>query len=61
MQQLQLVTYGYQNFLQYIISMRPSNDSAEVTIERRLDAAQQKFESFAVIALCSQYPQSFLP
>ena len=49
-----------QDILQHIIGVILSDQTAQVTMDPWLYVAQQGFESFAVVALCSEDPLRFL-
>ncbi|MGA2883382.1 MAG: hypothetical protein ABSG13_30930 [Bryobacteraceae bacterium] len=56
----QLCANQNQDILEHIIGVILSDQTAQVAMEPWLYVAQQGFESFAVIALCSKDPLRFL-
>ena len=50
-----------ERVLQDVIGVASPDETGQVAMERRLDAAQQKLESFAIAALRPEDPLSFLP
>jgi hypothetical protein len=60
MQGLDLAAHDNKNILQYIVGMSRPDHARNVAPKRVMNAAEQVFESVAVIALCPQHPLRFL-
>ena len=59
-QEFQLSADQNQDILEHIIGVILSDQTAHVAVKLWLYAAEQEFESFSVIALCSKDPLRFL-
>ncbi len=53
----QLPSHHDENVLEHVVGVKGAHQSAQVTVQRRLDASKQEFQRIAVTALCSQHPQ----
>ena len=42
--------------LEHVVGVKGAHESAQITMQRRLDASKQEFQRIAVTALCSQDP-----
>ena len=50
-----------QDVLHGVVGIVSAHDRAEIRMQRRLHAAEERFERFSIVALGSQNPESLLP